>query len=147
MLGIYPSVIVHQLNVNKSAKSIKQKQRSFAPKRNQAIANEVEKLLQADFIREVHYSEWLANVVLVKKSSGKWRMYVDFTDVNKSCPKDSFSLPRIDMLVDSTSRHDLLIFMDAFSGYNQICMHEVDLEKTAFITDRGLYSIKLCPSD
>lgn len=67
MLGICPSVIVHQLNVNKSAKSIKQKQRSFAPKRNQATANEVEKLLQADFIREVHYSEWLANVVLVKK--------------------------------------------------------------------------------
>jgi hypothetical protein len=103
------------------------------------IAEEVEKLLKARFIREVYYPDWLANVVLVKKSSGKWRMCIDFTNLNQACPKDSFTLPRIDMLVDSTSGHRLLSFMDAFSGYNQIRMHPTDQEKIAFITDQGIY--------
>jgi hypothetical protein len=145
MPGIDPSVIVHQLNVDPSSKPVKQKRRSFAPERNQAAAEEVEKLLQAGFIKEAHYPDWLANVVLVKKANGKWRMCVDFTDLNKACPKDSFPLPRIDVLVDSTSGHELLSFMDAFSGYNQIKMHESDHEKTAFITDRGLYCYKVMP--
>ena len=79
---------------------------------------EVEKLLAAVFIREVYYPEWLANVVMVKKSNWKWCMCVDFTDLNCAYPKDSFPLPRIDQLVDSTAGHELLIFMDAFSGYN-----------------------------
>ena len=80
----------------------------------------VTKLLTAGFIREVCYPDWLANVVLVKKANGKWRMCVDFTGLNKACPKDSFPLPRIDQLVDSIVGHKLLTFMDAFSGYNQI---------------------------
>ena len=75
-------------------------------------------MLLAGFICEVYYPEWLANVILVKKANGKWRMCVDFTDLNKACPKDSFPIPRVDLLVDSTSEHKLLAFMDAFSGYN-----------------------------
>jgi hypothetical protein len=110
-----------------------------------AIAEEVEKLLKARFIREVYYPDWLANVVLVKKSNGKWRMCIDFTDLNKACPKDSFPLPRIDMLVDSTVGHGLLSFMDAFFSYNQIRMHPADQEKTAFITDQGLYCYQVMP--
>lgn len=82
---------------------------------------------------------------MVKKSSRKWRMCIDFTNLNKACPKDSFPLPRIDLLVDSTSSHELLSFMDGFSGYNEICMREVDQEKTTFITDRGLYCYKVMP--
>ena len=96
-------------------------------------------------IREVYYPEWLANVVLVKKANGKWRMCVDFTDLNKACPKDSFPLPRIDQLVDSTAEHKLLMFMDIFSGYNQIRMAEEDQEKIAFITSQGLYCYKVMP--
>ena len=69
----------------------------------------------------------------MKKVNGKWRMCVDFTDLNKTCPKESFPLPRIDQLVDSTVRHKLLTFMDVFLGYNQIKMAEEDQEKTAFI--------------
>ena len=80
--------------------------------------DEVTKLLAVGFIREVHYPEWLANVVLVKKADGKWKMCVDFTDLNKACSKDNFPLPRIDQLVDSTAGHKLLTFMDTFSGYN-----------------------------
>ena len=96
--------------------------------------DEVSKLLAANFIREVYYPEWLANVVMVKKANGNWRMCIDFTDLNNACPKDSFPLPRIDQLMDSTSRHKLLTFMDAFSRYNQIQMAEGDQKKIAFIT-------------
>uniref|UniRef100_A0A2N9GLE6 Uncharacterized protein n=1 Tax=Fagus sylvatica TaxID=28930 RepID=A0A2N9GLE6_FAGSY len=109
------------------------------------VMAEVDKLLTAGFIREVYYPEWLANVVMVKKPNGKWRMCVDFTDLNKACPKDSYPLPRIDQLVDSTAGHKLLSFMDAFSGYNQIRMEEEDQEKTAFITSRGLFCYKVMP--
>ena len=83
-------------------------------------------MLSIGFIREVYYPNWLINIVLVKKANGKWRIYVDFTDLNKACSKDSFPLPRIDQLVDSTAGHKLLTFMDAFSGYNQIKMAEKD---------------------
>uniref|UniRef100_A0A2N9FPR8 Integrase catalytic domain-containing protein n=1 Tax=Fagus sylvatica TaxID=28930 RepID=A0A2N9FPR8_FAGSY len=121
------------------------KRRVFAPERNNAIMEEVDKLLAANFIREVFYPDWLANVVMVKKNTGKWRMCVDFTDLNKACPKDSFPLPRIDQLVDSTAGHKLLTFMDAFSGYNQIVMDEGDQEKTSFITSRGLFCYKVMP--
>src|SRR5256886_3018603 len=82
---------------------------------------------------------------MVKKSNGSWRMCVDFTDLNKACPKDFFPLPRIDHLVDSASGHQMLSFMDAFSGYNQIMMAEEDREKTAFITDSGTYCYKVMP--
>ena len=106
----------------------------FAPKRDNAIKDEVQKLMAAKFIREVYYPDWLANIVIVKKANGKWRMYVDFTDLNKACPKDSYPLLRIDQLVDSTAGHKLLSFIDAFSGYNQIRMDEADQEKTSFVT-------------
>ena len=94
--------------------------------------------MEASFIREVFYPEWLASVVMVKKNNGKWRMYVNFTDLNKAYPKDNFSLPKIDQLVDSTIGHKLLSFMDAFSSYNQIMMDKEDQEKTSFITSQAL---------
>ena len=81
----------------------------------------------------------------MKKANGKWRMCVDFTDLNRACPKDSFPLPRIDQLVDFTTGHKLLTFMDAFSGYNQIKMAEEDQEKTTFITSQWLYCYKVMP--
>ena len=86
------------------------------------IEEEVHKLLEVGFIWEEKYPTWLANVVMVKKPSGKWYMCVDYTDLNKACPKDCFPLPRIDQLVDSILGHAILSFMDAFSRYNQIHM-------------------------
>ena len=80
---------------------------------------------------------------MVKKPNGKWRMCVDFTDLNRACPKDSYPLPRIDTLVDSTARHELLSFMDAFLGYNQIKMKEEGQEKTSFVTSQGLFCYKV----
>ena len=113
--------------------------------RNEIIAEEVRKLQEASFIREVYYPDWLANVVMVKKASGKWRMCMDFTNLNKACPKDSYPLPRVDVLVDSAAKHQLLSFMDAFSSYNQIRMHEDDQEKTSFVTSQGLFCYRVMP--
>ncbi|KAI3757692.1 hypothetical protein L6452_05235 [Arctium lappa] len=145
MVGIDPNVISHNLNVDPSFKPIKQKCRKFAPERNKVINDEVDNLLKTGKIREVKYPDWLANVVVVQKKSGKWRVCIDFTDLKKACPKDPFPLPHIDALVDATAGHELLAFMDAYLGYNQILMQVDDQEKTAFMTDRGIYCYKVMP--
>ena len=147
MPGIDRKIIQHHFNVNLECKPVQQKRRIFAPKHNKAITKEVEKLLEASFIREVFYPDWLANMVMVRKSNGKWRMCVDFIDLNKACLKDSFPLLRINQLVDSTIGHKLLSFMDAFSGYNQILMDEEDQEKNWFVTSQSCTATKLCPLD
>ena len=87
----------------------------------------------------------MANIVLVKKSNNKWRLCLDFTDLNKAFPKDCYPLPRIDLLVDATAGHSLISFMDAYSGYNQIHMYPADEEKTSFITDQGTYCYRVMP--
>ena len=145
MGGIDPVIITHRLNVSPSFNPVKQKRRSFAPERKKAINEEVDKLLQAGAIREVEYPEWLTNVVLVKKENDKWWLCIDFTDINKACPKDSFPLPRIDLIVDATAGHELLSFMDAFSSYNQISMDPDDQEKTSFVTGQGTYCYRVMP--
>ena len=105
MGGVDPAVITHKLNANPSCKPVKQKRRSFTPERQKAINEEVGKLLKAQEIREVEYLEWLANVVLGKKANDKWRLCIDFTNLNKAYPKDSFPLPRIDLIVDAMAGH------------------------------------------
>nr|POE71683.1 transposon ty3-g gag-pol polyprotein [Quercus suber] len=143
MSGIDNKVIEHQLNVNPTKKPVQQKRRVFALEMNRSVMEEVEKLLTTSFIREVFYPKWLTSVVMVKKSNEKWRMCIDFTDLNHTCLKDSFPLPKIDQLMDSIAGHELLTFMDAFSGYNQIHMNEEDREKIAFVTSQRLYYYKI----
>ena len=109
------------------------------------MVEEVQKLLEAGAIKEVHYPQWLANTVVVKKKTGKWRVCVDFTDLNKACPKDSFPLPKIDQLIDATTGHDRMSFLDAYRGYHQIPLYAADQEKTTFITPRGTYCYKVMP--
>ena len=102
------------------SKPTKQRLRRFDDERRRAIGEEIAKLLAAGFIREVFHSDWLANPILVKKKTEKWRMCVDYTGLNKVCPKDHFPLTRIDQIVDSTSGCEILFFLDAYSGYHQI---------------------------
>ncbi|KAM2433749.1 hypothetical protein PS1_023926 [Malus domestica] len=154
MPGISPDVICHRLSIDPKIKPVRQKRRSYDAERYEAMKAEVEKLKGIGFVREVNYPTWVANVVLVRKNPTKeslslqkvlWRMCVDYTDLNKGCPKDSFPLPLIDRLIDSTAGCELLSFMDAYSGYNQILMNPSDQEHTAFTTDRGLYCYKVMP--
>ena len=145
MPGIRSDVITHQLKLKKDQRPVRQKLRFMSAEKQVAIEEEVGKLLKVGFIRPEKYPTWLANVVMVRKSNGKWRMCVDYTDLNKACPKDCFPLPRIDQLVDSTSGHEMLTFMDAFSGYNQIKMDPADEVHTSFIIAFGTYCYKVMP--
>jgi hypothetical protein len=104
----------HRLEVNKTARPIKQKLQRFAKDRKQAIEVEVYNLLAAGFIRECEHPIWLANPVLVPKKTGRLRMCIDYTDLNKHCPKDLIPLPRIDQVVDSTAGSVLLSFLNCY---------------------------------
>ena len=118
MPSIDPSIIVHHLKIDLTFKPVKQKRRTFNAKQYMTINTEVDKLSKADFIKEANYPSWIANIVLVKKANGNWRVCMDFIDLNRACLKDSFPHPRIDQLVGTTTGHKLLSFMDAYSGYN-----------------------------
>ncbi|XP_031253684.1 uncharacterized protein K02A2.6-like [Pistacia vera] len=139
MVEINCEVMCHKLNVNPIARPIRQKRRSMDAERSKAFKDEVDKLLNINFIRKVKYLDWLANLVLVKKWNGKWQTCVDFADLNKACPKDSFSPPWINQLVDTTIGNAPVSFMDAYLGFNQIQMYQPDEEHTSFITNRGIY--------
>ena len=101
------------------------------------------KFKRVEAIKEVFYPEWLANTVVVKKKSGKWQVYVDFTNLNKACPKNPFPMPRIDQLVDATASHPRISFLDDFQGYHQIPPALEDQEKTVFVTPTGNYHYKV----
>jgi hypothetical protein len=108
----------HVLNVDPAAKPVRQRQRTMSKERKKAAQAEVQKLLDAGAIREVQFSEWLANVVMVPKKNGKWRMCIDFMILNKACPKDDYPLPRIDTLVDAAVGSKMMSMLHCFSGYH-----------------------------
>ncbi|KAK1651515.1 hypothetical protein QYE76_069320 [Lolium multiflorum] len=150
--GIVPGVprelAEHSLNVRKDAKPVRQPLHRFAEDRRKIIGEEVTKLLVAGFILEVTHTEWLANPVMVEKKKDEnleakapkvWRMCIDYTNLNKACPRDPFPLPRIDQVIDSTAGCELLSFLDAYSGFHQIPLKKEDQIKTAFITPHGAY--------
>ncbi|XP_075515468.1 uncharacterized protein LOC142550117 [Primulina tabacum] len=112
LIGISPLISEHQLNILPGSHPVKQKKRHFGPEKDKVID---------------------------EQSTGKWRMCVDFRDLNKACPKDHYPLPRIDQLVDSTSGFELLSFMDAYQGYHQIPLAKSDQDKTSFITSGGTF--------
>ena len=137
--GVDPDFICHHLNVNPAMTPRKQLPHQPSKEHTEAVRQEVTKLKKAGAIKEVFYPEWLANTVVVKKKTGKWRVCVDFTDLNKACPKDPFPMPKIDQLVDATVGHPRMSFLDAFQGYHQIPLALDDQEKTAFVTPVGNY--------
>ena len=108
-----PKVACHQLVVDPAARVVVHHRRKESPEKTEAAEKAVKDLLEGNFISEARYSTWLSNVVLVKKNNGKWRMCVDYTDLNRACPKDTFPLPNIDILVDNSANYKILSFMDA----------------------------------
>jgi hypothetical protein len=145
MPGIHREVIEHHLKINPDAKSVSQKPRRQSVERYDFIRKEVRKLLDVGFIEEVHHPVWLANPVIVPKANRKLWMCIDYTSLNKACPKDPYPLPHIDQIVDTTSECDLLSFLGAYSGFHQIQMYREDRKHTAFVTVDGLYCYVVMP--
>lgn len=129
----------HKLHVRSDAKPVKQPLRHFSEEKRCAIGEEIARLLAAGCIMEVFHSDWLANLVLVLKKNKPWRMCIDYTSLNKACPKDPLALPWVKLVIDSTAGCDLLSFLDAYSGYHQIKLDLADRLKTSFITTFGAY--------
>nr|GEU44855.1 reverse transcriptase domain-containing protein [Tanacetum cinerariifolium] len=147
MTGVPRSVAEHRLNIREGYSPVRQKKRGQAPERAKAIKAKVQKLVEARIMREVYYHDWLSNPVMVKKHNGSWRICVDFTDLNKACPQDCypFPLPEIDWKVESLCGYPFKCFLDAYKGYHQIQLAEVDEEKTAFHTGHGVYCYTKMP--
>ena len=116
--GVDLEFIFHHLNVNPLVTPKKQLPRRPSKEHAEAVWEDIAKFKQAGAIKEVFYPEWLANTVVVNKKIGKWRVCVDFTDLNKACPKDPFPMPKIDQLVDATVGHLWMSFLDAFQDYH-----------------------------
>jgi hypothetical protein len=138
-VGASREVIEHKLQVNPHTKPKKQKLHKISEEKVEATKAELQWLLDAGFIREVRYPQWLANIVMVQQKNRKWRMCIDFTNLNKCYPKDDFPFTRIDQIIDSTSGCNIMALLDYFSGYHQIWLHKKDEEKTKFITPFGMY--------
>ncbi|GJW07993.1 reverse transcriptase domain-containing protein [Tanacetum coccineum] len=124
---------------------VQQKKRGQAPERAKAIQEEVQKLVKAGIMREVYYHDWLSNPVIVKNHDGSWRMFVDFTNLNKACPQDCYPLPEIDSKVESLCGYPFKCFLDAYRGYHQIQMAKENEEKTAFHTPHEVYCYTKMP--
>ncbi|KAA0054065.1 hypothetical protein E6C27_scaffold318G001370 [Cucumis melo var. makuwa] len=137
MHGLDPKVVVYLLAIKPEHQPVKQVQRRFRPELISQIKEEVNKLIKAEFIREVKYPTWVANIVPVRKKNGQLRVCVDFRDLNNACPKDDFPLPIMEIMIDATARHKALSFMDGSSGYNQIRMALDEEEKISFRTPKG----------
>jgi hypothetical protein len=139
LVGVSRTIIEHGLSIDPSVRPKKQRLRKMSDEKIEAAKVEVHHLLEANFIEPIAYPTWLANVVMVQKKSGKWRMCIDLTSLNKACPKDNFPLPQIDKIVDSVAGCEVMSLLDCFSGYHQIYMKEEDKASTSFITPFGTY--------
>ncbi|GJW45621.1 hypothetical protein Tco_0077267 [Tanacetum coccineum] len=117
----------------------------MAPDRSAAASTEVKEVRNARILQEIRYHTWVANIVIVKKTDEAWRMCVDFTEINKVCPKDCYPPPYIDWKVDSLSDFKIKCFMDAYNGYYQIQMAKEDQHKIAFYAPKGVYYYKKMP--
>lgn len=116
-----------------------QKKRVIAKDRSEVITIEVTKLVEARILRAVFFPQWVSNLIMVKKSYGTWRMCIDFTNLNKACPKDSYPLLEIDQKIESLEGFKLKCFLNAYKGYHQIRMAKEDEEKTSFHTEQGTF--------
>ncbi|XP_020080518.1 uncharacterized protein LOC109704178 [Ananas comosus] len=145
MSGLNPEVAVHKLAIDSQAHPVKQAPRRMRVDLEEQIITETKKLIEAGFIREEKYANWIASIVPVKKKNGQIRICVDFRDLNKACPKDDFPLPITELMIDNTSSCELFSFMDGSSGYNQIKMSPEDEKHTAFRTPIGIYCYKVMP--
>jgi prolyl oligopeptidase PreP (S9A serine peptidase family) len=145
--GVDRDIIEHALETDEKIAAKKQKLRKMTEEKVKAVEAEVQRLQDAKVIREVKYPVWLANTVPVKKKNGKWRMCVDFKDLNKACKKNDFPLEMVDKIVDDAANSEMLSLLDMFLGYHQIRVRREDEEKRSFITPFGTFCFVRMPEE
>jgi hypothetical protein len=132
-------IIQHKIPLNKDTKPFRQKLRSFSPILLPFMEKEIKKMLDAKIIIPLRYSEWIANLVPVRKKNGETSLCVDFRNLNKFSRKDNYPLPKMEHILQKVSGASVMSFIDGFSGYNQIELHPDDKEKTTFTTPWGTF--------
>jgi hypothetical protein len=133
MPGLDRSIVEHRLPIKPGFRPYKQPPRKIYKDEVLAdVKKEVERLLDANFVRPCRYAEWISNIVPIYKKNGKMRVCIDFRDSNRATPMDGYPMPVADLLVDAAARHKVISFMDGNAGYNQIFMAIEDISKTAF---------------
>nr|GEV11947.1 reverse transcriptase domain-containing protein [Tanacetum cinerariifolium] len=142
MSSVARHIAEHRFNIQEGCPSVRKKRRSQSVDKNQAIREEVKKLVDFGIMKEVHCHSLLSNPVMVKKHDDSWSMCVDFKDMNKACPKDGYPLPKISWKVESLCGFPFKCFLDAYKGYNQIKMPKEYKEKTTLITSLLAFSLR-----
>jgi hypothetical protein len=132
MHGVDRSIVEHQLPLNKGFRPFQQRARQMKAEVLEEVKKEVEKMLDAGFIRPCRYAKWISSMVLVQKKDGRWRVCVDFRDLNRATPKDEYPMPVAETLINAAAGHKMMSFMDGNAEYNQIFMAPEDVNKTAF---------------
>jgi hypothetical protein len=132
MLGLFRSIVEHRLPLKNRFRPFQQRARQMKAEVLVEVKKEVEKMLEAGFIRPCRYAEWISSVVPVQKKDGRWRVCVHFRDLNGATPKDEYPMPVAETLINVAACHKILSFMDGNAGYNQIFMASEDVNKTAF---------------
>ena len=130
MRGIPSSMCTHHIYIKSDSWSVCQPQRRMNPNLRDIAKEEIHKILEAGFIYPISDSEWVSPLVIVPKKNGKWRVCVDYRELNKATHKDHFPLPFIDQVLDTLSEKKFFFFLDGFSGYNQIQIALEDQDKT-----------------
>ncbi len=143
--GIPPEITQHRIPLIPGAIPIRQKERRMNPQLQLVVKAELEKLLQAGFIKPVEITDWVSPMVLVKKKNGKLRVCIDYRKLNKNTQKDHFPLPFINNILDEVAGHEMYTFMDGYSGYNQVSIAPEDRHKTAFTTPWGTFIFLVMP--
>jgi hypothetical protein len=132
MSGLDRSIVEHRLPIKSGFWPYQQPARRSNPNILPDIKAEITKLIEAKFVRQCRYAEWISKVVLVYKKNRKLHVYIDFRNLNKTIPMDGYPMSIADLLIDATAGHQIISFMDGNAGYNQIFMAEEDIPKTAF---------------
>lgn len=126
MSSINTGIMSHELKIESTIQLVAQKRRALCNDKSLGVTKEEGKLLDMDYFKEIHFQTWVINSILAKKTNKQWQMFVDFWDLNKECPKSAYHT-RIDQLIEVTSGHKMLCFMDAYSGYDLIKMNPADI--------------------
>ncbi|KAM2986896.1 hypothetical protein FF2_007117 [Malus domestica] len=143
MPGLNHTLVEHELRIKPGCKPFRQPPRRFSTEVQLGIKDELVQLLNAGFIRTARYVEWLANIVHVLKKNGVLHICIDFKNLNLATPKDEYTMPILDLLIDAAANHAILSFMDGHAGYNQIFIAKADVHKTAFRCLRGTWHLQM----